>query len=133
MLSGLPADARRFRHPLQATLHRLEYRFVLPTANAPVVPRRALGLHRAAWTGRCPVAMLEQPVLNAAVTPDRPLTGRASVLIAARVIAEVPFVELPFGQVVGCMGLRYQHVDPGLLALEDLGTGVIASICQGGK
>src|SRR4029077_6317295 len=132
MLSGLPADARRFRHPLQATLHRLEYRFVLPTANAPVVSRRTLGLHRAAWAGRCPVAMLEQPVLNAAVTPDRPLTGRASVLIAARDVAEVACVEQSLGQVVGRMGLRHQGVDPGLLALEDLRARVVAAIGQGG-
>jgi hypothetical protein len=72
--------------------------------------------------------MQEHAILDAAVTPDRTLTGWASIFIASPVITEVALIELSLGQIVGRMRLGYQDVDPGLFALEDLGTGVIATI-----
>src|SRR5579863_914520 len=100
MLDRLAADARGIGHSLQALLHRLEYRFVLPARNAPVFAICALRLDRTSRTRRRPVLMDDLIVLDGREAPDRTLTGRASILVAPRVISEVALIELALGQVV---------------------------------
>src|SRR5271170_1554921 len=133
MLRGLPADARRLGHLFQTRLHRLQYRLVLPACDAPVGASRTLRLDRASRTGRRPVFVDRLALLDCLEAPDRTLTGRTSVLIEGGVVAKVALVELPFGQIIRSIGFGHQHVDPRLLALEDLRSGVVAAIRKGGE
>jgi len=100
VLHGLRADACGLWHPLQALFHRFQYRLVFPAADAPINAGCAACFERTSRTGGRPVAVLDHPVLLAAVAPDCPLTGGASVLVAAGIVVEVALVELTPGKIV---------------------------------
>src|SRR5450755_2013416 len=101
---------------------------MLPARDAPVVPGRTLRFDRTPGARRSPVPVHGQTVLDTCVAPDRSLTGRALVFVIGGDIAEVAFVELPLGFVIGGLGFGHQRGDAGSLALENLFTLEVASI-----
>ena len=114
------AYARGFRRAVQSCLDRLDHSLVLPTSDASVWGRRALGLEVAAWTRRRPVLVQGLAVLNPGEPVDRGLPSRAPVDITACVIDEVALVEPAMELAVRGQWLRHQRFDARLLAFEDV-------------
>lgn len=88
---------------------------------------------RTAGTGRAPVLVDRQAVLDAGKAPDRPLRGRAAILVIGGHVDEVLLVEASFCTAVGGQRLGHQRGNACLRALEDLLALEVAAVSNDGE
>jgi len=85
----------RVKLTIQSALHSVEYRFVFPSANAPIRRRRALLSERTVWAGSAPVGPQFQQIgtLQRGVAVYRALPCRTQILVVSGDVNEVGPVE----------------------------------------
>ena len=78
---------------IQASVHGIQYRLVLPAADPPLVAGCALFLDRTMWADVRPVCVDPHAVLDARLVSTQPLSGRTLVFIVSGDVDEVSFAE----------------------------------------
>src|SRR5262249_46493125 len=132
MFDGLPAQSRHFRPAIQPSLHSFDDVLVLPACDSSVLTGGALGLERTPRTGRGPVFMDSQPVLDRGEAPDRPLSCRTTVLVGRPDVAKVTLIKESAGLVVGGPRLGYQGVDSRAITFEDFRSAEVTAVGHDG-
>ena len=130
MLHGGPADPHGAGVAIQAHLHGLEHRLVLPSAHPPHRTCRALGLQAAGSARPGPVFVHQQSCFFRGEAPGQPLAGGTAVDVLLGQIDEVLLAEATLGLGVGCQGLWNVGLHPERLAGQDLLAVEVAAVGQ---
>ena len=131
MLDGLPTLAHGFRVCIQALLHSVEQRLMLPSCNTALRPCCALRFERTILTGCGPVAPQHLALFFVCIAIWQPLPSRTAIGVLLRQIDKVLLTEAPIRLGTRRLRLGQSYRDARLMAREDLRAAEVAAIGNG--